>query len=67
MRNVERLLLTAPEDEARMSDKDRGLIIVSVSGLRTWATGISSARREVGPRLFGPRKGNKGKSNLRES
>ncbi|RSH79789.1 Nuclear control of ATPase protein 2 [Apiotrichum porosum] len=47
MRNVERLLLTAPEDEARMSDKDRGLIIVSVSGLRTWATGISSARREA--------------------
>jgi nuclear-control-of-ATPase protein 2 len=47
MREVERLLLTAPEDDTRMSDRDRGLIIVSVSGLRTWAVGISSRRREA--------------------
>ncbi|KAL1407260.1 Nuclear control of ATPase protein 2 [Vanrija albida] len=46
MREVERLLIVSPEDNSRMSDRDRGTLIVSVSGLRTWAAGITSTRRE---------------------
>lgn len=47
LREVERLLIESPEDNSRMSDRDRGTLIVSVSGLRTWAAGITSTRREV--------------------
>ncbi|OCF33869.1 hypothetical protein I316_04581 [Kwoniella heveanensis BCC8398] len=46
VRSIERLLITAPKDTQEMSDKDRGLLIVSVSGLRTWATGLSGNNRE---------------------
>lgn len=45
-RDIERLLLTAPKKDEQMSDKNRGLIIVGVSGLRTWATGLSGGSRE---------------------
>ncbi len=50
VRALEELLLKAPEDDVRMSDKDRGLLIVTTSGLRVWATGIGSANREVSSR-----------------
>ncbi|GMK59437.1 hypothetical protein CspeluHIS016_0800430 [Cutaneotrichosporon spelunceum] len=46
LRAIEELLLKAPEDNALMSDKDRGLLIVTTSSLREWATGIGSAVRE---------------------
>jgi len=36
--------LTAPEDEHEMTQRDRGLLIVSVSGMRTWAAGLGSSR-----------------------
>lgn len=29
-----------------MTDKDRGLLIVGVSGMRTWAAGLSGGSRE---------------------
>lgn len=48
LRSIEALLLKAPEDDARMSDRDRGMLIVTTSGLRVWATGIGSSLREVG-------------------
>ena len=41
---MERILLTAPEDEHEMTQRDRGLLIVSVSGMRTWAAGLGSSR-----------------------
>lgn len=44
LRDVERILLTAPEDEHEMTQRDRGLLIVSVSGMRTWAAGLGSSR-----------------------
>lgn len=44
MRDVERILLTAPEDDQEMTQRDRGLLIVSVSGMRTWAAGLGSSR-----------------------
>ncbi|WVQ98162.1 hypothetical protein IAU59_005284 [Kwoniella sp. CBS 9459] len=46
VRSIERLLITSPKDAQEMSDKDRGLLIVSVSGLRTWATGLGGDNRE---------------------
>jgi nuclear-control-of-ATPase protein 2 len=46
LRDVERILITAPEDDARLSNRDRGMIIVSVSGLRTWAVGMGSSTRQ---------------------
>lgn len=30
-----------------MSDRDRGLLIVGVSGMRTWAAGLGGTRREA--------------------
>ena len=36
--------MTAPEDEHEMTQRDRGLLIVSVSGMRTWAAGLGSSR-----------------------
>lgn len=50
LRAIEELLLKAPEDDVRMSDKDRGLLIVTTSGLRVWAAGIGSGVREVSSR-----------------
>ncbi|BEI84160.1 hypothetical protein CcaverHIS002_0407640 [Cutaneotrichosporon cavernicola] len=47
LRDIEELLLKAPEDDALMSDKDRGLLIVTTSGLRVWATGIGSGVRQA--------------------
>ncbi|KLT44268.1 NCA2-domain-containing protein [Cutaneotrichosporon oleaginosum] len=47
LRAIEELLLKAPEDDVRMSDKDRGLLIVTTSGLRVWAAGIGSGVREA--------------------
>jgi nuclear-control-of-ATPase protein 2 len=44
LRDVERILLTAPEEEQQMTQRDRGLLIVSVSGMRTWAAGLGSSR-----------------------
>lgn len=41
---MERILLTAPEEEDQMTQRDRGLLIVSVSGMRTWAAGLGSSR-----------------------
>ncbi len=46
-RDVERLLITSPKDEQEMLDRDRGLLIVSVSGMRSWATGLGGSNREV--------------------
>ena len=46
-RDIERLLLVAPKKEAQMTIKDRGLLIVAVSGLRTWASGMSGTARDV--------------------
>ncbi|WWC86785.1 uncharacterized protein L201_001664 [Kwoniella dendrophila CBS 6074] len=40
LRSIERLLITSPKDSEEMSNKDRGLLIVSVSNLRTWSTGL---------------------------
>ncbi|RSH92300.1 Nuclear control of ATPase protein 2 [Saitozyma podzolica] len=44
LRDIERLLLTTPKHDEEMSDRDRGLLIVSVSGLRTWAGGLGGNR-----------------------
>ena len=44
VRDIERILLTAPEDDQEMTQRDRGLLIVSVSGMRTWAAGLGSSR-----------------------
>ncbi|WWC59570.1 uncharacterized protein I303_102126 [Kwoniella dejecticola CBS 10117] len=46
LRSIERLLITSPKDVQEMSDRDRGLVIISVSSLRTWATGLSGSSRE---------------------
>jgi len=43
---MERLLLTSPKKEEQMSYKDRGLLIVGVSSMRTWAAGLSGGSRE---------------------
>jgi nuclear-control-of-ATPase protein 2 len=44
MRDVERILLTAPKNEQELSERERGLLIVSVSGMRTWAAGLGSTK-----------------------
>ncbi|KAK4683942.1 nuclear control of ATPase protein 2, partial [Tremellales sp. Uapishka_1] len=44
LRDIEKLLLTYPKNEEEMTDRDRGLLIVSVSGLRSWATGLGGSR-----------------------
>ncbi|WRT64668.1 uncharacterized protein IL334_001602 [Kwoniella shivajii] len=46
LRSIERLLITSPKHAQELSEKDRGLLIVSVSGMRTWATGLSGNSRE---------------------
>jgi hypothetical protein len=43
---IERLLLNAPKKEEQMSNKDRGLLIVGVSSMRTWAAGLGGSNRE---------------------
>lgn len=44
---IERILLTAPKAQDEMSDRDRGLLIVSVTGMRTWAAGLGGTRRDA--------------------
>ncbi|KAK8847520.1 hypothetical protein IAR55_005378 [Kwoniella newhampshirensis] len=46
LRSIERLLITAPKGKEEMSDRDRGLLIVSVSGMRTWAAGLGGSSRD---------------------
>ncbi|WWC68050.1 uncharacterized protein I206_101969 [Kwoniella pini CBS 10737] len=46
LRSIERLLITSPKDVQEMTNKDRGLVIISVSSLRTWATGLPGNSRE---------------------
>ncbi|WVQ83182.1 hypothetical protein IAT38_005321 [Cryptococcus sp. DSM 104549] len=45
LRSIERLLITSPKDAQEMPDRDRGLLIVNVSGMRTWATGLAGSAR----------------------
>nr|ODN89520.1 hypothetical protein L203_02231 [Cryptococcus depauperatus CBS 7841] len=45
-RSIERLLLVS-HDAQEMSHCDRGLLIISVSSLRTWAVGLGSNSQEV--------------------
>ncbi|EIW71171.1 hypothetical protein TREMEDRAFT_27296 [Tremella mesenterica DSM 1558] len=45
--DLERLLITSPKSEEKMSDEAHGLLIVSVSGMRTWAAGLGGASREA--------------------
>ncbi|WWD21611.1 hypothetical protein CI109_106097 [Kwoniella shandongensis] len=47
LRSIERLLITAPKGKEEMSDRDRGLLIVSVSGMRTWAAGLGGSSRDA--------------------
>lgn len=44
--DIERLLLVS-KTEQEMSDRERGLLIVVVSGMRTWAAGVGGSKREV--------------------
>ncbi|KAH8090542.1 ATP synthase regulation protein NCA2-domain-containing protein [Filobasidium floriforme] len=45
IRDVEKLLITAPRGEKEMSDKDRGLLILAVGNLRKWAAGLRTGDR----------------------
>lgn len=47
MRSIERLLITSTKEDGRMNDRDRGMLIVDVSGLRVWAAGIKRSKREA--------------------
>ncbi|ORX33993.1 ATP synthase regulation protein NCA2-domain-containing protein [Kockovaella imperatae] len=44
LRDIERLLLVAPKKGEEMSVQDRGLLIVAVSGLRSWARGMGATQ-----------------------
>jgi hypothetical protein len=44
---IERILLTAPKKTQELPDRDRGLLIVSVTGMRTWAAGLGGSGREA--------------------
>ncbi|WWD00724.1 hypothetical protein V866_007659 [Kwoniella sp. B9012] len=46
LRSIERLLITSPKAVDDMSNRDRGLLIISVSNLRTFATGLPGSSRE---------------------
>lgn len=46
-RDIERLLLSAPKQEKEMSERERGLLIVGVNGMRTWAAGLGGSKRGV--------------------
>ncbi|WVW78335.1 hypothetical protein I302_100289 [Kwoniella bestiolae CBS 10118] len=46
LRSIERLLITSPKAVDDMSDRDRGLLIISVSNLRTFAAGLPGSSRE---------------------
>ncbi|KAJ9125559.1 hypothetical protein QFC22_000521 [Naganishia vaughanmartiniae] len=46
IRDVERMLLTAGKVEQEMSDRERGLLILSVGGMRAWAAGLRGQHKE---------------------
>jgi len=46
-RDIERLLITAPKKDENLSDTDRGLLILGVSGMRSWAAGLGGSSRAV--------------------
>ncbi|KIR60442.1 hypothetical protein I314_03737 [Cryptococcus bacillisporus CA1873] len=45
LRSIERLLITSPDGE--MTHRDRGLLIISVSNLRSWAVVLGASKREA--------------------
>ncbi|ORY20910.1 ATP synthase regulation protein NCA2-domain-containing protein [Naematelia encephala] len=47
VRDIERLLITSPKHEEAMSDRDRGLLIVGVSRMRTWAAGLGGGTKDA--------------------
>lgn len=47
LREIERIILTAPKNSQELPDRDRGLLIVSMTGLRTWAAGLGGGSREA--------------------
>lgn len=46
-RDIERLLLTTGKVEQEMTDRDRGLLLLSVGGMRAWAAGLRGQHKEV--------------------
>lgn len=52
--NIEKLILLANKGEQEMSDRDRGLLILSVGKMRHWAAGLRGVNREVslGPQPY---------------
>lgn len=46
-RDIERLLLTTEKVEQEMTDRDRGLLLLSVGGMRAWAAGLRGQHKEV--------------------
>lgn len=46
IRDVERMLLTSGKVEQEMSDRERGLLILSVGGMRAWAAGLRGQHKE---------------------
>jgi nuclear-control-of-ATPase protein 2 len=40
-------LITAPKKDEEMSDTDRGLLILGVSSMRSWAAGLAGGNRGV--------------------
>ncbi|KAJ9109213.1 hypothetical protein QFC21_000542 [Naganishia friedmannii] len=46
IRDVERMLLTTGKVEQEMSDRERGLLILSVGGMRAWAAGLRGQHKE---------------------
>jgi hypothetical protein len=46
-RDIERMLLTTGKVEQEMTDRDRGLLILSVGGMRAWAAGLRGQHKEV--------------------
>jgi nuclear-control-of-ATPase protein 2 len=41
--------LTTGKVEQEMTDRDRGLLILSVGGMRAWAAGLRGRHKEVSP------------------
>ncbi|KAJ9116572.1 hypothetical protein QFC20_000504 [Naganishia adeliensis] len=46
VRDIERLLLTTGKVEQEMTDRDRGLLLLSVGGMRAWAAGLRGQHKE---------------------
>ncbi|ODN79548.1 hypothetical protein L202_03503 [Cryptococcus amylolentus CBS 6039] len=47
LRDIERLLITAPHHQSEMGPLGQGLLIVGVSNLRDWAKGMAGGKREA--------------------